>query len=233
MIQHWSDNICTTFTCTNEVNSNGFLTLNTSTQACETACKQGFELRKSQDQNVCCPECVQVTCTYTSPATTEPIMIKLNQTHPVDNCTHVRCQEVDGQLVTEVKTVLCPEMDEAACLESGGEVTVDDASCCRYCIYKQKISHCITAVKNIKLMEGACSAEVAITVCEGQCSSITCYNPVMDNMVTECSCCIPDNIKSTKVTLNCGNGKTRKHTITEPVSCRCRLSNCRDSEQDN
>ncbi|XP_055488029.1 uncharacterized protein LOC129695261 [Leucoraja erinacea] len=229
-IQHQDSQNCMTFTCTNEISSGGFLTLNVSVQSCETACKQGFELRRSKDTNVCCSECVQESCVYTASPSAEDIVIKLHQKHTINNCTHIICKEFDGYLVTEVESALCPELDEAVCRVSGGEVVDDTFGCCRYCIYKQMISQCGTMMKSIKLTDGSCSAQVVITVCEGQCSSITCYNPALERMATECSCCLPNMAKSTEVILTCTNGKTRRHTIAEPVSCRCRMSNCTDSE---
>ncbi|XP_072903955.1 uncharacterized protein [Hemitrygon akajei] len=222
--QRLDGQVCTTFTCTNELNSDGFLTLNVSTQMCETSCDEGFELRKSQDKNVCCPECVQVNCAYISPNSSEIILIKLHQTYIVDNCTRVLCVEIDGHLVTEVESVICPELDEAVHRVSGGEVVADSSNCCQHCTYQQMIAQCSKTVKNVKLMAGSCSTEADIAVCEGRCSSITCYDPSSERTATHSSCCLPDGAKSTEVTLTCTNGKTRRYSITEPGSCRCRTS---------
>ncbi|XP_072113184.1 intestinal mucin-like protein [Mobula birostris] len=223
--QHYDGQVCTTFTCTNELNSDGFLILNVSTQTCETSCEQGFELRRSQDNNVCCPECVQVNCAYISPNSSEIILIKLRQTYIVDNCTRVLCVEIDGHLVTEVESVICPELDEVVCRVSGGEVVVDSPNCCRHCTYQQTIAQCSKTMKNVKLMAGSCSAEAVIAVCEGQCSSVTCYDPSSEHMATHC---LPDGASSTEIILTCTNGKTHRYTITEPGSCRCWTSNCTD-----
>ncbi|GCC20200.1 hypothetical protein chiPu_0021303, partial [Chiloscyllium punctatum] len=95
------------------------------------------------------------------------------------------------------------------------------------------IKTCSTGVKNVKLTEGSCSGQVNVTVCEDKCSPNTQNNPDMDRKIVECGYCVPKNTKFTNVTLSCDDGSTTIYTIIEPVSCQCKLSDCRESERIN
>ncbi|XP_059501033.1 mucin-2-like [Stegostoma tigrinum] len=221
-------NTCKTYTCTRKASGGGSPKLTTSTKTCVTTCSTGFELRDSRDKNDCCPECVQVKCIYNSPTSPE-LMLEPNQMRHIDACTRVYCTSVEGHVITQEAKEHCSTSLEA-CIKSGGEMFASEGSCCQMCAVAATIQTCSAVVKNVKLIDGICSGQVNINVCEDRCSSMAQNNPDTAHMITQCGNCVPKNTKFTKVTLTCGDGTTSIYTIIEPVSCQCKMSDCRDSE---
>ncbi|XP_038659850.1 von Willebrand factor-like [Scyliorhinus canicula] len=212
---------CTTFRC---VRRGRRLTLTTSKANCPTTCDEGFALMRSEDTMECCEQCVQEKCIYTAPGGSKSILLEVGQTYEPDKCTKVFCEKENGNLVfQEIKEFCPPDMSAENCNGLGGTHYMAENGCCSLCSINQKIPSCNITVKSVNIVEGICSAQVAVSVCAGDCTSL---NPVVDLTATNCSLCLPQNSKSTNVTLTCANGGTRIHTVTEPVSCQCTVKDC-------
>nr|XP_039251056.1 kielin/chordin-like protein [Styela clava] len=182
-------------------------------------------------QDICCQtyECQCYGC------------LENNVVYPIDavwcaddnHCLEMKCVENKTHCPNLIvyQKFDCIDIDQAACLEGGGEVmpNMTTEGCCFYC-HTPGSCHAIENYEDVVITNAngvACSkTDVNIPKCDGTCATLSDYNTLTGDFDTTCNCCKSTAVESRTEDLLCDNGDIEPYNYNFITSCDCQQTAC-------
>ncbi|XP_043569533.1 mucin-2-like [Chiloscyllium plagiosum] len=170
-------------------------------------CFCAFGLMLSEDGTQCVPSCQK--CKDDAGNTRDE---GESWSHPNDTCIQYQCSK---GVVTKLQ-ITCssrPTCDEA-------NKIWDSYHCCYTCLQEVKV--CAVKNKQLTFTKDNCSTNVVVQVCDGYCDSFAMFNPKVNGMERQCSCCYENQYETRTAMLQCSNGNTTSYSYIYVNSCQCK-----------
>ncbi|XP_073410387.1 intestinal mucin-like protein [Dendrobates tinctorius] len=191
---------------------------------CLKKCAQGFIYTDVPGE--CCGTCKQTDCIVDLPDNTT-YLLKPGDTGspPGDNCTIYECAHNNDRFVTVESKISCPKTNLDGCAPA--DIQKDDKGCCFICVKPQKTCQLVKEKNYIWDKDCHSIKPVETSYCKGSCESYSIFSAKTLMMEQYCACCEETKAKKITIGLLCPNGKMKKYSFINAVSCDCVQTLCK------